>query len=66
MKNENKNSLSPKGMLKETDTICGLKNSGSTCGGALMRDERISKLEVSLEHRKYTCDKCEASYKFGT
>jgi hypothetical protein len=66
MKNEHKNSLSPKGMLKETDTICGLKHSGSICRGALMSDERISKLEVSLGHRKYTCDKCDASYKFNT
>lgn len=59
-----KNSRSPKGMINETDTICGLINNGSVCNGALMRDERISLIEKSLDHRKYTCDKCKVSYKF--
>lgn len=59
-----KNTLSKNGMDKETDTICGLIISGKRCGGALMSDNSISKLEISLGHRKYTCDKCFASFKF--
>jgi hypothetical protein len=59
-----KNTLSKKGMAKETDTICGLIISGKQCRGTLMSDNSISKLEISLGHRKYTCDKCFASFKF--
>jgi hypothetical protein len=53
-------------MKKETDTFCKKKLGGTECRGALMRDHRISKMEVSMDHRKYTCDKCDVSYKFVT
>lgn len=52
-------------MKKETDTICMKKSDDSECRGALMRDHRMSKMEESMGHRKYTCDKCGVSYKFG-
>lgn len=35
------------------------------CGGALMRDHDISAMEEAMGHRKYTCDKCGNSWKFG-
>lgn len=59
-----KNTLSPKGMKKETDTMCGLVTAGVRCGGGLMKVLDISKMEEFLGHRKYRCDKCGATYKF--
>jgi hypothetical protein len=60
-----KNTISRNGMEKETDTICGLIKNNTKCRGSILRDERMSRLENSLEHRKYTCDKCNTSYKFN-
>lgn len=53
-------------MKNETDVFCKKRRNGSQCRGALMRDQHISRLEQSLGHRKYTCDKCGTSFKFGT
>lgn len=56
--------VSGKGMLSEEQTLCRLKYTESECRGTISRIE-VSKMEESLGHRKYQCDKCAAMYKFG-
>ena len=46
-------------MKKETDTRC------INCKGTVVRDDRISRIEKSLGHRKYTCVDCLQSWKWS-
>lgn len=52
-------------MRKETDTICRKKTGAgrSECRGALSIKPQ-SRLEDSLGHRSYMCDKCGDQFKF--
>lgn len=50
-------------MKKETETICKIKKNGLECKGGLFK-VIISKLEDSLNHRVYKCDRCDIKYKF--
>lgn len=56
--------ISGKHMLSEEQTMCRLKKNGVECRGVLS-NVSLSRLEESLGHRKYKCDKCGVSYKFG-
>lgn len=59
-----KNGVAGKDMQKEEQTICRLKNNGKEeCRGGLMLAP-VSRLEESLGHRVYQCDKCKSRYKF--
>ncbi len=51
-------------MKTETQTRCSEKKDGIECKGALFTDLSISRLEVSLGHRVYKCDKCNGKFKF--
>lgn len=55
--------LKSKPMKKETETKCRQVINDNVCNGGLFKVQ-ISKLEESLEHRVYKCDKCSVSYKF--
>lgn len=56
--------VSGKHMLSEEQTMCRLKENQTECRGALSRVS-VSRLEESLGHRKYQCDKCFTAYKFS-
>lgn len=54
---------SGKDMQHEEQTVCRLKVSGVECrGGLFLRG--ASRLEESLGHRIYECDKCKSRYKY--
>lgn len=50
-------------MQSEEQTLCRLKTNGTECRGGLFKAQ-ISRLEESLGHRVYQCDKCNEKYKF--
>lgn len=58
-----KNGVSGKHMQSEEQTLCRLKINGTECRGGLFKAQ-ISRLEESLGHRVYQCDKCNEKYKF--
>ena len=51
-------------MNKEEQTRCSMKFKGEECRGTIWRDHRLNRIELAEEHRKYTCDKCNTSWKF--
>ncbi len=55
--------LKSKPMKKETEIKCLQVINNNVCNGGLLKVQ-ISKLEESLDHRVYKCDKCFVSYKF--
>ena len=48
-------------MKNEEQTIC--RENGKRCGNIFRLD--VSRMEEHLGHRKYQCDKCKKTWKFG-